>query len=103
MKIFSDSGCTKLVENLDLGIVAAGGSKLFEYYVQNDGQTYLRKLNFSLIHEEVEITSAPTSLNPGEVGKLILEWKPSVTIKEGLSVEIKVSGEELCYPKRLGS
>ncbi len=29
------------------------------------------------------------------VGELILEWSPSITLKEGLRAQIKISGIEL--------
>ena len=45
--------------------------------------------------DEVKITESPKELAPKEKSKLIIEWSPSVTVKEKFSAFIKVDGNEI--------
>lgn len=95
MRIYEDSLMTKEVSVFDFGIVPAGETKQFRYWVVNDSNAHLRDLKFSIDHEEVEILEAPEELMHKAVGELVLEWSPSITLKEGLRAQIKISGIEL--------
>jgi len=97
MKIYKDEDLTKeiLEETLDLGIVSAGDSEKFTFWVSNDTHAFLRDLIFLVDHDEVEIIKAPETLTSQEKAELIIKWSPSITLKEGLKTIIRVRGREL--------
>jgi hypothetical protein len=95
MKIFTDVACLTEVSTLDLGIVPAGEVKQFEFYVKNPTKAYLRELQFSTSHNEIAILTAPKDLNPEQSGRLLVEWSPSVTLKEGLKTQLLINGKEI--------
>lgn len=101
MKIFKDKKLTQEIkdETFELGIVSAGEIKQFEFWVLNDSKAYLSKLDFIVNHREVKIIEAPIELDPNIGAKLVLEWSPSITLKEGLSAPIRITGVELWRPK----
>jgi len=92
MKILQNS---KEIDTFDLGIVPAGETKRFEYEIFNDSSATLRDLKFTLLNEETKIIEAPKAMMPQAVDKLIIEWSPSVTLKQGLKAELKIAGIEL--------
>ena len=100
IRIYIDRDLTKEIQDktFDLGIVPAGEVKKFEFWVLNDSRANLRILNFIIDHPEVRVAKAPTELKPDEAGRLILEWSPSVTLKQGLRATLKISGIELWSP-----
>ena len=95
MKIFKDKNFTEEVEILDLGIVPAGETRQFTFWVYNDTSAFLRMLNFRVEHEEVKVIKFPEELRARTGSELILEWSPSVTLKEGLKARLRVNGIEL--------
>ena len=96
MKIFKDKTLTQeLIEVLDFGILEAGNIKQYTFYILNDTLAHLKELEFIIEHNELEIIKLPTELMPQTVGELIIEWKASVTLKEGLKAVLHVKGKEL--------
>ena len=95
MKIYTDANLTQEVQNLDFGIVNAGESKIYEFYLFNDSKAQLRNLKFNILHPEVEIMSAPMHLDRGQKDLIKVEWKPSITLKQGLKAKLSITGEEL--------
>ena len=95
MKIFKDKGHSEEVTTLDLGIVEAGSSANFTFYAYNDTQAEVKSLVFKIEDREVKILQAPKELGPKKGGELTLEWKPSVTLKQGLRARLEISGIEL--------
>lgn len=95
MKIFKDPDLKEEVKILDLGIVPAGESKEFTYYLLNDISALLVELKFQVEHEEVEIIKSPTKMEYLAKSELVLKWSPSVTVKQGLKTSLKVCGKEL--------
>jgi hypothetical protein len=95
MKLYTDANLANQVTSLDFGIVAAGETKEFVYYVSNDTKALLENIVFETIHKEIKIVSSPAVLKSGEVGKLVLAWAPSITLKEGLRTVLKVKATEL--------
>jgi len=97
MKIYKDHDFTQEVKDeiFDLGIVPAGETKKFTFYIFNDSNAFLKNLKFSVKHDEVRIIKFPEKLAANMSGELILEWKPSVTLKEGLKARLRISGIEL--------
>jgi hypothetical protein len=96
MKIYKDKNLTQeLVEILDFGILEAGNTKQFTFYILNDTNAHLKELEFTIEHKELKILEYPQDLTAQTVGKLIIEWNPSITLKEGLKANLRVSGKEL--------
>lgn len=95
MKLFKDKDLTKEIEVLDFEIVPAGKTERFRFYVLNDSGAYLKTLKFEVAHKEVKVIEAPDELAPQAEGELVLDWSPSVTLKEGLKAQLKISGIEL--------
>ena len=59
MKIFADPELKKELKILDLGIVQAGDSKDYTFYVHNDFVADLKELKFTNNNEEIKILSNP--------------------------------------------
>ena len=97
MKIYQDRGLTEEINLLDLGIAPAGEIKQFTFYVYNELDAYLVDLEFEIDHErnEVFIIDAPKELPAKGSSELIIEWRPSITLKEGLRARIYIKGKEL--------
>lgn len=95
MKIYSDKTLNNEIKVLDLGIVEAGESETFTFYVYNDSSAELRDLFFVVDHKEVEVKSSPKTMPSLSSDELIIEWKPSITLKEGLKTPIQIKGKEI--------
>ena len=95
MKIYKDKELMEEVQILDLGIVPAGETERFTFWIRNDTNAYLKNLEFRVDHEEVEIIEAPKELTAQAIDELTLEWNPSITLKEGLKTQLRVTGAEL--------
>jgi len=96
MQIFKDKELTQEIgTNFDFGIVPAGETRTYEYYVKNNKSSLLKQLTFSVAHEELKILEYPTEIQAFDVKKLVIVWSPSVTLEEGLRVELRVLGIEL--------
>lgn len=95
MRIFKDSLLKEEIKTLDLGIVTAGEKKEFTFYVLNEKKATLKDIKFSVEHSEVKILSAPESLEPEQSKKLVIQWFPSVTLKQGLRTLLKYEASEL--------
>jgi len=97
MKIYLDKEMKQEVKEntLDLGIVKAGESQRYIFYILNDTKAELLGMEFFVGHKEVKIEEAPKKLDANKSGELILEWSPSIDLKEGLKTSIKISADEL--------
>jgi hypothetical protein len=95
MKIYKDVFCKELVETFDFGIVQAGDKKVYEFYILNDSNAELKDLKFSIEHPEIKILEAPKEMKSNDKSKLIIEWQPSITLKEGLGAKIKISASSI--------
>ena len=96
IKIYKDKSLKEeILSTFHLGIVPAGETRSFTFWVSNESNAYLKELKFSVEHQEVEVTEAPTEMLSHTVEKLVLTWNPSITLKEGLEAQLKVSGIEL--------
>lgn len=95
MRYYQDEALIQEIPVIKLGIVQAGESKEFTFWVYNDSRGHLRKVEFSINHPEVTIIKAPTKLNSQGKDKLVIQWKPLITLKEKLSVTIVVNADEL--------
>ena len=83
------------IDRLDLGIVVAGESKEYEYYLYNDTIAEAIDLKVEVPNKEVEVLESPKTLASKTKGLVKIKWSPSVTLKQGLQTVIKLSGAEL--------
>ena len=95
MKIYTDSELKNEIQEFDLGIVRAGETKQYEYYLHNDTNAELRNLTCAVDNKEVKLVSVPTLMEAMQKTKIIIEWSPSVTIKQGLKCAFCIKGDEL--------
>lgn len=95
MKIFKDQELKNEIIELDLGILEAGESKKYIYYIWNDSKAQLLNLVFFVDNQEVKIVKYPEKLEINESSILVIEWKPSITLKEGLKANLSMKGKEL--------
>ena len=95
MKLYKDRELKEEIEILDLGIVEAGEVASFTYYAYNETQAEMKTLLFKVDHPEVKIINAPKELVSKSIAELIIEWHPSVTLKQGLKARLNISGIEL--------
>ena len=95
MKIYKDKEKTKEVSStLDFGAVMAGEKQKFEYFIENDTKAELKDIKFTVIHDELHIIKAPSHLKPHETASLVVEWSPSITIKQGLKSQLRIEAME---------
>ena len=95
MKLYKDKALTQEIEILDLGTVEAGNVASYIYYAYNETQAEMKTLLFKVDHPEVKVINAPVELAPKAIAELIIQWSPSVTLKQGLKARLNISGIEL--------
>jgi len=95
MKIYKDKDLKNEVTTLDFGIVLAGESRQYEFYLLNDSEAILQSLSFKISHSEIKILETPKELSRKEVGKIIIEWSPTITLKAPLKTKLEIDGFEL--------
>lgn len=95
LKIYLDKELNDQIEDFDLGIVPAGETETFTFWIYNDGTWLLDNLEFNLDHEEVEILESPKTLKGYDSGKLVLKWSPSVTLEEPLRTKINYRANKI--------
>jgi len=99
MKIYKDKGLTIEVDNeLDLGIVDAGKSKTYKYYIVNETSNDLVDLVVSTVSSELEIIQYPIQIKAHGSSEIILKWTPSITIKKGLKASLVFKASEIIKP-----
>lgn len=94
MKILNKAGI-EITDNLDFGIVEAGLSKDYEYILWNDTEAQIIDLEISLDNSEVEIGEYQKDMLPNSQMTVKFKWSPSVKVKKGLNVTLKINGSEL--------
>lgn len=98
LKFYKDKELTQEITDnsvLPLGIVQAGDSKEFKFWVYNDSKASLLDLQFIIDNEEVEILQAPKDMSPFSDDELVIKWSPSVDIQDELDAPFRVSGRAL--------
>ena len=97
MKLYKDAELTKEVKHdkLDFGMVLAGDSQEYTYYVYNDTLAELASLTFNTENPEVKVIEAPEKLPSFGSAMLKIKWSPSVTLKEGLKSHLRIKGYEI--------
>lgn len=95
MKIFKDKELTQEVLEVDLGIVPAGETKEYIFYLLNDTAALLKDLVTEIPNKEVTMIKSPVVMQPKESAELIFSWSPSITLKQGLKTVVSIAGIEL--------
>lgn len=95
MKIYKDSSLKEEIKTLDLGVVDAGTTKEFSFYVLNDTVAKLENIVFDINNTEVAIKIAPSELKANSSGELVVAWSPSITLKKGLKTILNVKANEI--------
>lgn len=95
MKIYKNKNLTDEVTELDLGILEAGQTQKYTYYVYNEDKSILKNLKFDIEHVEVSIIKSPQILKYGDISELVVEWKANISVKKGVKAKLTISGIEL--------
>lgn len=95
MKIFKDAEMTTEVANLDFGTVDAGTTKQFTFFAYNEQKCEVQNLQFIFANKELTLVSAPSTLKELEKAELIVEWSPSITLKQGLKTFLEMKFYEV--------
>lgn len=84
---------------LEFGSLDAGEIKDYIFYIENNSDSKLIDINVSLdidrnnvskidllnkVVKELEIIETPKELKIGELGKLIIRWNSSISVRKGL-------------------
>lgn len=93
MKILNKNN--KEISSLDLGILEAGTSKTYEFYLLNDSEAEVVDVKLEIANKEVSILSYPQKMSAGSKELFTIKWSPTLTIKKGLQTLIKVNATEL--------
>lgn len=102
IRLYSNKELTVEVldKEFDLGVNIAGETKQYTFWIKNDANSNIRDLQFLISHPEVFIVEAPKELFAYDNDKLVLEWRASVTVREGIRVRLHIKAIELCLPPK---
>jgi len=95
LKLYEDKELTKEIEILDLGIVPAGESRKFTFYLKNDSLAFIKEIVIDIDHNEVFVVEAPMELYPQTEEEIVIRWDCSVTLREGLKTKINITAKEI--------
>lgn len=95
MRLFKDKDLKNEIKELDLGIVNAGETKKYSFFIHNDTLALLEDIIVETDNPEVKVEHCPRRLGARETGEVNLEWHASVSIKKGLKTALKIKGSEL--------
>lgn len=97
MELFSNPELTEQITGLEveLGIVPAGESKTYTFFLYNEQDCQLTNIQVKVRHPEVTIVRAPQTLEAKGSGAIEVKWEASVTIKQGLHTPIEIFADEL--------
>ena len=92
VKIFRNPELTQEITDDDiyLGDISAGHTKIFKFWLKNDSKAHLSHLKFIINHDEAKVTLAPENMLPYATSELIIECTPKVTIEEPILVPIGI-------------
>lgn len=98
MKLWADAEKTQPLETISFGKVEAGKSKTITVYLENDSKAVLTNLQYefpNLPPSEVLLVEGPVTVQPGEIVPLKLTWKPSLSFRQSLKLDLVIKGEEV--------
>ncbi len=76
---------------IDFNRVHVGLERELTLTVENPNEVSL--VNFKLLVEGAEIVSAPTYIPPFATADVVLNWSPSLDLREGLHGKLNLKGE----------
>ena len=87
------------VQNIDFGIVEVGTTKTVEYQLLNDEGTFVDLIEIKLADvpeaKEVTLSRYQAELGKDNQASFTLTWTPTLEIKKGLQLDVKVSYRRL--------
>ena len=92
MQMFSDEELTIPIDSISFGRVNIGTSKEITVYILNESINNIDKLKFIPQNKEVTVSYAPRRIGKKDSAPVKLVWTPSLKIKKGLNVEVRVEG-----------
>ena len=105
MKIFKDSELKQELEGdkFELGVVQAGDSQRYNFYIYNETDSELKDLKFRIMYateelrqeKELKIISSPSSLSSKQSGKVVIEYSPILTLEQSLLVRLVINAGKL--------
>lgn len=95
MKLYKDIEKTEEISVIDFGIVPAGEKKSVTAYLLNNTKAKLVNISLYTEHKEISIIVCPKEMNEYETAEVVLEWAPSVTLKQGLKAQLELKYVEL--------
>ena len=76
------------LKELNLGIVNAGETKEFSYYLVNDSEADVTDIEIKIDHPEVVIIKTPKELRPQDRDEFTIKWSPPQQPKQGLKTVV---------------
>lgn len=99
MKIFKDSKClNEATEKISFGRIKAGEKARTTLYLQNDSKGLVEIVELKLSHPELKVVEKVDTIGVNKVGKFVIEWSPSLTLKEGLKTSFEIIYDEIYSP-----
>lgn len=96
LKIYEDKELNKPIDEfLFLGKLKAGTKKKYTFYIYNSSVNPVEELSFSVEDKEIKILEAPDELQEKSNTEIILEWSPSVDVRQGLKTRLKMEYYEV--------
>lgn len=95
MKLFNNEVLQTEIKEFDFGIVKAGESKQFDYWLHNETAAKVINIELDIANKEVSVITAPKELLAGQKAKVSVIWKPSITVRQGLKSLLKIKASEL--------
>lgn len=95
MKFLTKEG--QVIDEIDLGMVFVGDSKIYEYRLVNDNGTDLIRIKiwFDIQTDEIQLLEAPEKLEKDTSGVVKIKWTPNLKIKQGLRTKIYAKAIEV--------
>jgi len=98
MKLFYDQELTKEIPPetiIDWGIVPAGDTRDYIFYLQNDTVSKVVEIQVELPHKELAVLQAPMELNPYDYAELRIQWHCAIDVKQGLKTPLAIAYKEI--------
>lgn len=98
MRLFEDAELKKPLEKIRFGKVEAGHQKILTIYLLNDSKAVLSNLVYdfpALPPTEVLLVEGPITIQQGKSAPLTVTWKPSMTFKKALILDLLIRAEEV--------
>jgi len=100
--IYEDRALSKRVREFHLGTVEAGEVQTETYYIFNNTDAELHDFNILFPKGQpkgLEIL-LPKVIKPRGIDRLVITWKPPLTLRKALSVEIRIAYKEIYIARK---